>query len=146
MLVGKLTRLRTWNPGIGMHSTSSMSRTQGCTFLHGSPVNLQDLPDARSWSTVLAQKQDKYTREDPSNENKQTNKLKPNKMSSCFTSSFPRPSPSYKSRSTTLPGILRFFWFLLSMRGIPEQFSWHGLTSYPLFDLLWNCFGMIHFL
>lgn len=109
MLVGKLSRLRTQNPGIGMQSTSSMSRTPGCTFLHGSPVNLQDLPDAGSWSTVLAQKQDKYTREDPSNENKQTNKLKPNKMSSCFTSSFPRPSPSYERRAATLPGILKFF-------------------------------------
>lgn len=75
MQIGKLTRLRTQNPGIGMHSISSMSRTPGCTFLHGSPVNLQDLPDAGSWSTVLAQKQGKYTREDLSNESKQTNKI-----------------------------------------------------------------------
>lgn len=71
---GTLTKLGARDPGTGMHSTSSMSRTPGCTFLHGSPVNLQDLPDAGSWSTVLAQKQVKYTREDQNNENKQTNK------------------------------------------------------------------------
>lgn len=56
------------------------------------------------------------------------------------------PQTQAKSQSAALPSILKFFWFLLSMRGIPEQFSWHGLTHYPLLDLLWNCFGMIHFL
>lgn len=57
-----------------MHSTSSMSRTPGCTFLHGRPVNSQDLPDAGSWNTVLASEQVKYMGEDQSNETKQINK------------------------------------------------------------------------
>lgn len=140
---GTLTKLGTQDPGTSMHSPSSMSRTPGCTFLHGSPVNSQDLPDAGSWSTVLAQKQGKYMREDQSNENKQT---KPNKMSDCFTSSSPSPRSSYEIRSATSPAILKFFLFLLSVRGNSEQFSWHRLTPYPLLDLLWSCFGMIHFL
>lgn len=87
-----------------------------CTFLYGSSVNLQDLPDAGSWSTVLAQKQGKYTKEVPSNENKQTNKLKLNEISSCFISSLPSPRPNYERRSAALPGILKFFKFLLSVR------------------------------
>lgn len=75
--------------------------------------------------------------------NKQT---KPNKMSDCFTSSSPSPRSSYEIRSATSPAILKFFLFLLSVRGNSEQFSWHRLTPYPLLDLLWSCFGMIHFL
>lgn len=140
-----LTELGAQNPGTSVHSTSSMSRTPGCTFLHGSPVNSQDLPDAGPWSTVLALKQGKYTGEDQSNETKQINK---NAIKWVVASPLPPPDlrSSCEIKSSAPPAILKFFCFFLPARGNSEHFSWHGFTPYPLLDLLWRCFGMMHLL
>lgn len=53
-------------------------------------------------------------------------------MSSCFTSSFPRPSPNYKRRSATLPGILNFFGSSCQWEGFQSSLPGMGslLTPY----------------